>query len=622
MAEPQIIQCPECQAKLALKNGRHIGDRVRCSYCYQSFVIDVPGGSESGRISPSPPVLPAQENTASQSPRQRRPRPAVEYDELVEIEEQPRRDDSPPEPEGRYWTSFDDLASKPKPVRKPVEDETPRNKKNALAPWMVPVLVLFGIIFATSLLGGVIFYGIMSSNTNGDNLDLAYLPPDSELIVSIRVDTTWNSEFIQGLIRQPEIKSAFDMWKLQTRMGPGDSIEDIKSITVGFSGIGNPRFGGFDPIMAETIIVIRSKNRIDTSEARHFGDKKRYKKKTYYVGKHGSVAGLAFFFPDSRTMVIGTHASLYAAIDRGDRTVSRPELNYVDSSRHALFIYTPKDQSVFDVPENQWNTEPLQRFTNVVENHLQSVCVGVSFLEDIHVQIQGNCSDSGSAAELRNGMDQILREMSVQLEQARHNLPDLLAPMATQGEAVLQSATVTLDEKTVSLTATIPANSISAFSNFQQTLPMLMAMQAEGDDGNFAPDQAEIPEQNERGRPDDRAGKTTDEPNENSLAQDADPSEKAEKSSSEPEPDDSNPGNMKLFWLVEFELGQYSGEGTQLSAARQVLRQFSEVPPPSINIIPGLNIIRCIVRGNKPITKSMKTALQASGFEIGEVSVR
>lgn len=75
-------------------------------------------------------------------------------------------------------------------------------------------------------------------------------------------------------------------------------------------------------------------------------------------------------------------------------------------------------------------------------------------------------------------------------------------------------------------------------------------------------------------------------------------------------------------WLVEFQRGRFTGEGRQLEAARNALRGLPGVQPASVNVVPGRNVIRCVVLAKTVDTEPMKKALEEAGFEIGEVTAR
>src|SRR5258708_11620353 len=71
MSESISVECPQCGAKLKLKNRSSVGKRVPCPKCKTPFVVEAPAADdESGFMSVSEPddefAVPADDDVAAQ----------------------------------------------------------------------------------------------------------------------------------------------------------------------------------------------------------------------------------------------------------------------------------------------------------------------------------------------------------------------------------------------------------------------------------------------------------------------------------------------------------------------------------------------------------------------------
>ena len=214
MSEAITVSCPNCKASLKLKSSSAVGKRVPCPKCKKPFVVKAPAQEEDDEMS----FLNASESDGAMA--------VSEEDEETEAAEA----------EARESTSRSAGSKKKK-----------KGKGKSAAPvnWLKPLLIGLATVAVIGMLVGggmyaVTFIGEMSKN----KIDLTYLPPDADLIVHIRVDEMLASLQLQPVVAKPEFKAAID--KLTTEFHV--PLGDIKSVTVGLSGMGDVNFSKMMPI--------------------------------------------------------------------------------------------------------------------------------------------------------------------------------------------------------------------------------------------------------------------------------------------------------------------------------------------------------------------------------------
>src|SRR5207245_7308126 len=77
-----------------------------------------------------------------------------------------------------------------------------------------------------------------------NKIDLTYLPPDSDLVIHARVDETLGSPLAQSILAIPALKQALDKAADEFHV----ALADIKSITLGLSGVSEAQLSSFAPM--------------------------------------------------------------------------------------------------------------------------------------------------------------------------------------------------------------------------------------------------------------------------------------------------------------------------------------------------------------------------------------
>ena len=205
-----------------------------------------------------------------------------------------------------------------------------------------------------------------------DRLDLAYLPPDSELIVSIRVADIWKAPILKSLIDKPEVQKNIAEMREKIGLEPAD----IQSVIIGVSGLSerqkqsapqnmmqsggaNIPLPGFDDVPG--IMVVRTSKAINKQKLVDYAEKAEeipiekietvsHGGETYYRIPIPGDSGPKFagvFFPNDKTIVFGPEQDVKSAIERGSQTETRPDLDFIDLDQHFLIAVVPRDLSAF-----------------------------------------------------------------------------------------------------------------------------------------------------------------------------------------------------------------------------------------------------------------------------------
>jgi hypothetical protein len=168
-----------------------------------------------------------------------------------------------------------------------------------------------------------------SATGTGSRLDLAYLPPDAELIISCRLADIWNAPILGPLVNSPRVRERIDAMHERIGLGPADvssvviAVTDLSELKAkGQQHAGAPQLSGavvpagvLDS--SSGVMVIRTSKACDRQtlmayaqqsenavgeieEATHAGE-------TYYRAatlRGSDLRKAAVFFPNDKTIVI------------------------------------------------------------------------------------------------------------------------------------------------------------------------------------------------------------------------------------------------------------------------------------------------------------------------------
>ncbi len=412
MAGPIFVRCPKCKAKLKLKNRKAVGKKVPCPKCKQPFVVK-PLQVERKRL--------------------RRPRESEDDDDFLSNLESFDEDyGAPDEDDGA--TALPPIAGRRSSSKKSTQ------KRSKPVHWQRPALIAGGGLLGVVLLVGLVWMAVsaLSGSGSGNRLDLAYLPPDSELIVSIRIADFWNAPILKSLIDKPEVQKNIDEMREKIGLQPAD----IQSVIFGLSGLserqklsaqqtkkqaGGPSVPVPDLQELPTIIVVRTSKAVDIQKLVDYAEKAEeipiekietvsHRGETYYrlpTPAEGGPEFVGVFLPNDKTIVVGPEQDVKLAIERGSKAETRPDLDFIDLDQNFLIAFVPKDLSAFaeQSPMSRDDaSEAEKKLQKALKEAVKGFSFGLTLTEGIDFQFQFDCLDSDRAGPFKTHLDAVLDE--------------------------------------------------------------------------------------------------------------------------------------------------------------------------------------------------------------------
>ncbi len=172
MANPFSVSCPNCDARLKIQNPQAVGKKVRCPNCQNPFTVQAP------RTAP----------------------PEDDFGLDDEYEDDYDYDDAPP----RRSAKRPPASRSPRGGGRRSQGGKKSRKKSSNNNTKIALLA-GGAVAAFLLLVG---FGFLIYNlAGGTAVNFAWLPPNSQIVVSIDVDEIWNSSVIQRGLNNPDTNS-------------------------------------------------------------------------------------------------------------------------------------------------------------------------------------------------------------------------------------------------------------------------------------------------------------------------------------------------------------------------------------------------------------------------------
>lgn len=476
MSDAISVECPQCHAKLKLKNRSAIGKRVPCPKCKKPFVVAAPPDDEDSNA-----FLSVAEPEAD------------EFADLANEGDEPGQSEESERPTRRMK----------RPGKK-------GQKKSAPLNWQKPLLIGTSCLLLIGLLGGLGYVGLNFASFFGpkNKIDLAYLPPDSDIIVHLQVPAVWNAPLMQSLVGVPAAKPELD--KLQQELGI--TVDDIQSVTFGRSGFFEhtvpdltsgkafqpavpPQPGaGPAPVVVgsqktQSITVLRLKKSVDPKDlqgrlkGRLVGPKNHDGRAPYYEldpnpNTHNPLA-MHFAAPD--VVVVGPAIDIILAIQRGAAVQRRADLDFIDATQPILIAFVPKQPSSFDPP--QGSAAPAgrpgmsgapgmpamggppaggSRLQELQRGKVKGVCLGVTIGADINWRMSMNCTTAEASSQIAAEMDKSLQETKTQFAQIKALMPPQVADLVQVADTVLNSIATKPSGTQIEVAGQIPGSIKSA----------------------------------------------------------------------------------------------------------------------------------------------------------------
>jgi hypothetical protein len=487
MSDAISVECPKCHAKLKLKSRSAVGKRVPCPKCKTPFVVAAPPeGEDLDFMNVSEP----------------------EHDEFAMPADEEQSDEF--------------VGAAPAMGRRSSSKKNAKKRPSASTNWQKPVLLTGLVVLVVGLLGGggYFVYPLIAELLNGNKIDMAWLPPDADVVVHARVADAMSSPFAKAVMpggNGPAVGNLKDAL--------GFDASEVRSVTFGASGtmesmkrLGNlGPMGGFMPgapgmrggprdlgmpaggLASESITVLRTVESLDTPKLQarikfsHTGD---YQSRTLIYSDGPVMAGQVCFLADSKTVVLGGEKNVKAAIDRGARSTRRADLDFIDATRHVAVVFAPKDPSAFDSngPPNPMGGQALANLEAATKGKLRTFCLGLNFGENLDISMAANCTTAEATKEVTAAVDKALQEGKTQFNQLRSMMPPQFSEVVIIGDGILNSIKTQTRGSVTETTAQVPASIKNLFDKLPPDLMMAGLMGGIGragglpGDGGFNPE--------------------------------------------------------------------------------------------------------------------------------------
>ena len=456
MTSPISVECPNCKAKLKLKDEKAVGRKLPCPKCKHPFVVELPPAPQEGAG-----IAGVLDSLAAEG-------------DLV----------------------GGGLPPALSPVSPLKTTRSANHSKSVL--WKKPSLIAGAGLLVVLLVVGLVW--MIASGASGDGeLNLAYLPADSEMIASVRVADLWEAPVLQSLVDKPEVQRGVQ--EMQESIGLVPS--DIESIIIGGLPQGQQQAGPLPNVSAASgIMVIRTSKIIDIDKLSDFVEQSEeipveqieeasHDGENYYriplpAGGGPEIAGI--FFPDNKTMVFGREEDVKSAIKSKGETKIASDFDFVNLKHHFLIAAVPEDHSRFGRQVSAGSRSlAARKLQETMKEAVKGFCLGLTLTDEIELEVQFDCMDSSQAKTFKADMDAALDET---LSEGRQKLADAkTAPQVSPlwgelfelTEKVIDSIQSERRSTTVAVHAAVPSTAGSTLAKIPQALSEAFARGPFGD---------------------------------------------------------------------------------------------------------------------------------------------
>lgn len=572
--------CPHCDATFNVKDRSAVGKRVKCPTCSEPFRIKID-------------------------------EPKDGIDDLFDEDGYDDEYDDYEEDDFGDDEFFEDDRRRPAPSRgakstKKKGTKKSKKGKGKKANDKTGSMLVIGV--AAVLLVGVLGVGgylVSRMFGGGGGLDTSYLPPDSELVVQMNVPALLDSELLGPQFDQPGANP----------FGGGDdgNVRDIRKITIGVSGLANIDPTSFDdnPMAAmqamqsiDWLMVIQSRKRLIDDSAEHGFAKKNHGGEEYSVVPF---FGMSIWQAGSRTVLVGSEKAIKGAIDRGAGSSSLEQYAFVDGSRDIVIASRPSSANLEKLRSQDANAianmpgvpESVKSAYKNVQEGVVGFAMGMDVDSDVDVVLQFEADGDDRASTLEGDFQKLVELASTTVNEFGGQMP---ADAAEVARALLEDVSIAREGKTISVSMHFPGDLQHRLQNIDPAeIGGLFAGMGGGDAGHdhgmaheeiggggFDPGPQPVPGGGNDGpRVGEAAGATVAGPK------------------------------------VVFDVEGFEGNGPPAREARRIISRSARTWADSLRFAydgDAGEIHVGVKPGARTETASVKAALEASGFQIGDIT--
>jgi Flp pilus assembly protein TadD len=339
--------------------------------------------------------------------------------------------------------------------------------------------------------------GSTTRSSAAGTVDFAWLAPDSELLVYIRPGDLLASEFMQPIMNLPQVQGGI----AQASTASGINPADIESVTVGLGNVMavgmqaamQAQGGGAAPVNVEAlmkklmeggngIVVIRTTTDIDVAPlaAAVGAESVDYNGKSYFrKSGEDDTQSVAVHSVDGRTFVVGSDASLEAALDRGPGSGSHPAFDFVSGQSHFAVAFASPMMAIMSgsMPIDDAAPPFVKDLTNAIRGKVAGSGLTITADNGLTIASVMSLSDAEAATAAAAALKDAVTQGQQMFPIVKGSVPP---PLQTVADQVVASLSASSAGTQASISATIPGALITTLQENPDILQQLMMMGASG----------------------------------------------------------------------------------------------------------------------------------------------
>jgi predicted Zn finger-like uncharacterized protein len=463
MAKPFSVQCPNCDARLKIQNPQAVGKKVRCPNCQNPFTVEAP---RTGRAKDDFDTDDNYDDDFGGND---------DYDDDFGGGDDYDDDFGPPRAPARRSSSKSSASrsssARSSSSKKSAKSAKPKKKSKRKSNNKAPLMIGGGVVAFLLLVGlGFLVFNLAGGGGGGLNKeDLAWLPPGTQVVMSIDVDEAWNSKVVQRFVNHPdlgELRTGIDEAKkklAQAGFQEGESFDAIDSATLGFEKAGQDPLG-----------VIRKKTAWNTEafKSNQEFQEQTHEGKTYYKSFSNSV-----YFADDKTMILGSEQLVKDAITRGPTSNIADKFTFLPKGHFVMGGFPPAED--LEQMKQQITSNPMLTMGPAAEKkfirdfiegmkELQGGGMALTLGSGVELEMVAKCSSSGGAGKLSGAVGSMLADAKREINMNRGNLdkmPGQFKDIFEIAETLLNSTDTDSSGDTASLSMEVSSGSIDKIEN-------------------------------------------------------------------------------------------------------------------------------------------------------------
>ncbi len=337
----------------------------------------------------------------------------------------------------------------------------PRRKSGSGNGAKIALLAGGGVLGLLLVVGlGVLVYNLVGGG-GLNTKDMAWLSPNTQVVVSVDVDEVWNSNVVQRILNNQnaaQLKTGLDELQKKMEQGgfnQGESIDSVESFLAGYE----------DPDKMDRgphLMVVRKKTpwNVDGLKTGENLSEATHNDKTFYDGGR-----LAFYLPDEKTLLVGPTDSVKQALDRGATSNVAEKFSFLPSGQ-IVAGYLPDDPAKLTREIKPPPMLPGKEYVADMMEGAKDLKGGAWVLNlssGIEFKVVGKCGSSDSAAKISGGIQQALAEGRKYINDNRAKMneapPEMQEGIAL-AESVFNSISASQSGEHVTLSAEVPSSVI------------------------------------------------------------------------------------------------------------------------------------------------------------------